>query len=143
MKKDLFPQRLVLLRNEHNVTQEELGEVLGVSKGSVSKYEKGTAKPSYKNLWEIADYFHVSVDYLIGKSDAFQADPVEQVFINDVLELFEELDQEQKDRMLEFLKKLKDSELLFELQNVFDPLNSKQREKMLRLFLFLRKNDFN
>ena len=142
MKKDLFPQRLMLLRHEHNVTQEELGEVLGVSKGSVSKYEKGTAKPTYKNLWELADYFNVSVDYLIGKSDAFQADPVDQEFINEVVSLFDELDHEQKESMLEFLKKLKDSDLLFELQKVFDPLNSEQREKMLRLFLFLQKNDF-
>lgn len=143
MKKDLLAQRLVLLRQEKKMTQEALGKVIGVSKAAISKYEKGLVKPSVTSLWDMADLFNVSVDYLIGKSDAFTANVSDHAYIREVVELFEEMHDEEKEKLLVFIKKLNDSDFLFELHSVFDPLNDKQREKMMRLLLFLQKNDFH
>lgn len=143
MKRDLLPQRLVLLRQENKITQEELGKLIGVSKAAVSKYEKGLVKPSVSSLWDIADFFNVSVDYLIGKSDAFTANTSDHVYINEIVEIFEEMNDDEKQKLLLFIKKLNDSDLLFELHSVLDPLNHEQRDKMMRLLLFLQKNDFH
>jgi len=59
--------RLRELRKEKNMSQEDLGKILGVTKVSVSGYEKGTRIPSMETLTSILDIFMVSVDYLLGR----------------------------------------------------------------------------
>lgn len=59
--------RLRELRKENNMSQEELGKLLGVSKVSVSGYENGTRIPSLDILNRILDVFRVSADYLLGR----------------------------------------------------------------------------
>ena len=59
--------RLRELRKEMNMSQDELGKLLGVSKVSVSGYEKGNRIPSLDVLNQILDVFGVSADYLLGR----------------------------------------------------------------------------
>ncbi len=59
--------RLRELRKEKNMSQEDLGKILGVTKVSVSGYENGTRVPSMKILNNILDIFLVSADYLLGR----------------------------------------------------------------------------
>lgn len=59
--------RLKKLRKEKNLSQSELGNVLGVSKVSISGYEKGTRVPSIENLLILLDFFNVSADFLLGR----------------------------------------------------------------------------
>ncbi len=54
------------LRKSHNLTQEELGSRIGLSKAVVSKYENGMGYPTFDMLIQIADYFGVTTDYLLG-----------------------------------------------------------------------------
>ena len=61
-----FSTRLKELRIKHRLTQDELGNVLKVTKSCISCYEKGIREPSLDMLIKIAEYFKVSVDYLIG-----------------------------------------------------------------------------
>ena len=61
--------RLKELREEKSISQQKLVENLGISQASVSKYEKGLAEPNLQLLCRMAEYFHVSADYLIGKSE--------------------------------------------------------------------------
>lgn len=61
--------RLKELREEKSISQQKLAEDLGISQASVSKYEKGLAEPNLQLLCRIVEYFHVSADYLIGKSE--------------------------------------------------------------------------
>ena len=56
------------LRKNHNLTQEELGKQIGVSKAVVSKYENGLGYPTFDMLIGISDYFGVTTDYLLGVS---------------------------------------------------------------------------
>jgi len=53
------------LRKEHSMTQEQLAEALGVTFASVSKWERGVAKPELELIAEIADLFEVSIDTLV------------------------------------------------------------------------------
>ncbi|WP_117168841.1 helix-turn-helix domain-containing protein [Paraliobacillus sediminis] len=62
-------KRLRELRNEKKLTQSELGKIINVSKVSVSGYESGDRTPDTDNLRRLADYFGVTSDYLLGRSD--------------------------------------------------------------------------
>lgn len=64
-----FSERIKELRLEHNLTQAQLGEIMGVKNFSIYSYEKGRACPEMKNLIILADYFDVSIDYLVGRTD--------------------------------------------------------------------------
>ena len=59
--------RLRELRKENRLSQEKLGEILGVSKVSVSGYENGNRIPSLDILNKIIDYFGISADFLLGR----------------------------------------------------------------------------
>lgn len=61
-----FGSVLKSLRNSHNLTQKELGLRIGLSKAVVSKYENGMGYPTFDMLIQIADYFDVTTDYLLG-----------------------------------------------------------------------------
>jgi len=62
----MIGQRLKKLRREKKVRQEDLAIALGVQKATVSHYETGKTEPSDKVKIEIAKYFDVSMDYLMG-----------------------------------------------------------------------------
>lgn len=66
---DIFKVRFRELRIMSKKSQEELAHELGVSRGAISYYEKGDRVPDINVLNSIADYFHVSCDYLLGRSD--------------------------------------------------------------------------
>ena len=59
--------RLKQLRKGKNMSQEELGKLLGVTKVSISGYEKGTRVPSMEILVQILDVFNISADYILGR----------------------------------------------------------------------------
>ncbi len=64
-----FGQRLKELRKAKKITQQELGDIIHVSKVSISGYETGNRSPDSTTLNAIADYFGVSLDYLQGRTD--------------------------------------------------------------------------
>ena len=61
-----FSDNLKTLRIESNIGQVELAKQLGVSKGVISLWENGLREPSMSSLVAIANYFNVSIDYLVG-----------------------------------------------------------------------------
>ena len=64
-----FASRFRELRKERGLKQKEIGEVLDVSERMISYYEHGGRYPDFKGLLFIAEYFQVSLDYLVGWSD--------------------------------------------------------------------------
>lgn len=61
-----FDENLRILRKEKDYSQEYLAEKLGVTRQTISKWENGTAMPDLKKLIELADFFEVSMDDLLG-----------------------------------------------------------------------------
>ncbi len=61
--------RIKELRTAHNLTQVEFGNKLSVAKQTVSNWENNNIQPSIDMLIKIADYFGVSTDYLLGRSN--------------------------------------------------------------------------
>ena len=64
---NLFPKRLKTLREKRGMSQRTLAQLCGLSRNIIGQYERGEKDPSLKTLLEIADYFGVSVDYLLGR----------------------------------------------------------------------------
>lgn len=64
-----FGSRLKQLREDKSLTQEQLGKVLNVKKAAVSKYENENTSPDNATLCKLADFFSVTVDYLLGRTD--------------------------------------------------------------------------
>ena len=64
-----FAKRLKSLREEHKLSQTELANALGISRGSLSFYENAERTADIEMLYKVSEYFGVTLDYLIGKSD--------------------------------------------------------------------------
>ena len=64
-----FKDRIKQLRKSKNLLQRDLSEYLGITVRAYQHYETGTRFPDFKGLQKLADYFQVSVDYLMGRSD--------------------------------------------------------------------------
>lgn len=61
--------RLKELRQKRGLSQVKLAMELNLNQNSISRYESGMREADYKTLIAIADYFHVSVDYLLERTD--------------------------------------------------------------------------
>ena len=64
-----FSERLKELRADKGVGQIELAKAINVSKGIISLWENDLREPKMSNLIELAKYFEVSIDYLVGIID--------------------------------------------------------------------------
>ena len=65
----LFPERLKECRKKKGLTQKECAKKLDMTETAYQRYEYGTRKPEIEKLIAMADYFDVSLDYLVGRSD--------------------------------------------------------------------------
>lgn len=64
-----FYNRLKNLRVENNLHQKDLAEILGFAQTTIANYEQGKRFPDEETLLKIADFFNVSLDYLLGRSE--------------------------------------------------------------------------
>lgn len=65
----MLGEKLKKLRNEKELTQKEIANILGVPRGTYAHYEVNKRTPDYNLLRETAEYFHVSLDYLLDRTD--------------------------------------------------------------------------
>jgi len=64
-----FSTRFKELRNEYSLTQVDVAEILDSKVRVIAYYEKGERTPPLDKLVVLADYFNVSIDYLVGRTD--------------------------------------------------------------------------
>lgn len=65
----IFQERLTEQRKLNGLTQRQIADFLGMAQPSYIRYENGSAEPNLENLVKLADYFDVSVDYLLGRKE--------------------------------------------------------------------------
>lgn len=70
-------KNLKTLRMQSGISQKQLADVIGVSQQSINKYENHNVEPDIDTLIALADFFEISVDYLVGHSEI--SEPVSQV----------------------------------------------------------------
>lgn len=64
-----FSQRLLLLRQESGMTQQQVADAIQTTLRQYQRFEKGEQKPGFNNLIRLADCFQVSLDFLAGRSE--------------------------------------------------------------------------
>ncbi|MFC4103175.1 helix-turn-helix domain-containing protein [Paenibacillus xanthanilyticus] len=64
--------RIAKLREDRGWTQEQTSASLGISRAALSHYEKNRREPDSETLLKFANLFHVSVDYLVGRTNSTQ-----------------------------------------------------------------------
>ena len=74
--------RLRELRRSRGISQLKLAMDLGLNQNSISRYESGAREADYKTLVLFADYFHVSLDYLLERTDDPAFRPLKTPFTN-------------------------------------------------------------
>ena len=70
-----FRQRLGMLRKERGYTQKTFAQELSVTERCIRAYDAGKPRPDFDGLIALADYFNVSLDYLVGRSDRRERNP--------------------------------------------------------------------
>lgn len=85
----MFGDRLKELRQQKQLTQNEFASILGIGRTTLSHYELNNREPDFEILEKIANYFDVSIDYLVGRSNIKTFD--EYVFDTDFKALSEKL----------------------------------------------------
>lgn len=66
-----FNEKLRQLRIEHNLSQTDVANKLGLTRNAIGNYETGIREPSLEILKKMCDLFDVSADYLIGRTDSY------------------------------------------------------------------------
>lgn len=103
--------RIKKLREEKQMKQDELAKILSISPSAIGMYERDEREPNDEITLKLAEYFNVSTDYLLGKSDIRNPEELKNVkFANagglDV-EGLDEDDLLELQRQVEYMKKLK------------------------------------
>ena len=94
-------EKLLFLREQLNVTQKAVADYIGLSRQAYAHYEFGDRYPDLKTLCKLADFFGVSVDYLLGRETcnlALSPPPSEYQRI------YESQPRETQENILEFMK---------------------------------------
>ncbi len=104
----MIMKRLKDLREGKHISQQRLAIELNVSQATISKYELGQADSDIPTIVQLAEYFHVSADYLLEISDSKQnisdsrlSDTEKQLVFD-----FKRLDKIQKEKLLAYLQGL-------------------------------------
>ncbi|MED0665755.1 helix-turn-helix domain-containing protein [Bacillus badius] len=66
----MLGDRLKELRQQRKLTQEEFAQKMGISRGTYAHYEINKRQPDYGTLQKIADFYNVTTDYLLGRTDS-------------------------------------------------------------------------
>ena len=67
--KEVFARRLSTLRSTRKISSQFLADAIGVSRPAISRFEHALDYPHVNTLLALADFFDVSLDYLVGRSD--------------------------------------------------------------------------
>lgn len=102
-------RKILELIKKSNSSKSKIEKACGLSNGSIGKWEKGSYNPSYGAIVKIADYFNISPDYLLGRTDEPIPQKTQPVVImakggdgQDVIEVSEEQYQKIK-KILELM----------------------------------------
>lgn len=82
-----FSIRLKELRNSKKLTQEQIANELNIKRSTYAKYETGENQPDHDTLQNLADFFNVSVDYLLGRTNKKEFHETNQTEYDSLVEI--------------------------------------------------------
>ncbi len=102
----MLSTRLKKLRTDRKITQNELACMLGITQQAVARWENGKSEPDAANLNWLANYYQVSVDYLLG-NDTTKRTPPLSIEQKNLLRDFESLTADGRNMIIGMLNSLK------------------------------------
>lgn len=132
---------LAELRKDRHLLQRDLADFLNISIGTVSNYETGAHEPDFKTLCKLADFFQVSTDYLLGRTDLPYdvkklSEPIRDgITISDVTHTLLNMSSENLSAVLEYMELLTYKNRMISERNSYgsslktDKRNSKKRKQ--------------
>jgi len=66
---EILARRLIMLRNKKDVSRKVVAEAVKISERTYQRYENAEREPTVSVLAALADYYNVSLDYLVGRTD--------------------------------------------------------------------------
>ncbi|MFW5981456.1 MAG: helix-turn-helix domain-containing protein [bacterium] len=105
-----FHNRVKELRKRYNLNLQDLEDELQIDKSNFSNYERGKQYPKVENLCKLADYFKVSIDYLLCRTDIENIEEIEEKY-GWLMRIINKLEKEKIDKntikmIQEFLEKV-------------------------------------
>lgn len=101
----MFSKRLQELRKQKDISQTFLGKQVNLSRSAIAMYENGERMPNYETLEALADYFNVSILYLLGK----EKEPID--YLDEKLyKINEQLSDDKKDLLLVIAQQILDNQ---------------------------------
>lgn len=101
MNENKFSQIIKNLRKKHNLTQQQLADIVGITATGISYWESGSATPNIETLNKLSNYFGVTVNYLLGAKDKVEKEDNSRTAI--LFRKTEQVSPEEKDRLLDIL----------------------------------------
>ncbi|MDE6087523.1 MAG: helix-turn-helix domain-containing protein [Oscillospiraceae bacterium] len=89
----MLGEQIKKLRTQKKLTQQQLADYLHISPSAVGMWEKNYNEPDVKRLEELADFFGVTVDYLLGRETTT---PIKEKTIEDTIQKLEEVTEQLK-----------------------------------------------
>ena len=99
----MLSKRLKELRMNNGLKQSDLAKLLSISTSRYGQYETGRRSPDYKLLIQIANFYNVSIDYLLGRTNVINPENIDE---NDLLAKLNTADSETKASVEQFLNYL-------------------------------------
>ncbi|WP_342472360.1 helix-turn-helix transcriptional regulator [Metasolibacillus sp. FSL H7-0170] len=99
----MLSNRLKSLRMQHRKTQQEIADFLGISRQGYAKYENNLGEPDNSTLSKLGDYFKVSTDYLLGRSNhpqlTAEKDHEVDAEVDELMKILEAMSPEERKEM--------------------------------------------
>lgn len=92
----MLSTKLKNIRKENNLLQKDIAKEINIAIQTYAKYEQGKAQPDIETLKNLADFYNVSVDYLIGRADE-----------DNIVQIYNDL-SEDEEHLISIIRKLND-----------------------------------
>lgn len=97
-------ERLKTLRKSKGLSMKELGSSFGLAESTISLYENGKRQPDNDTILKFAEYFGVSVDYLLGREEKTPSDSNLSEGEKMLLDLFNRVPEEKQELLLQLIR---------------------------------------
>lgn len=125
-----FAKRLEKLLSDSQISNKEFSKKLGLSHQQIINYTGGNSLPSIQRLLEIAEFFNVSTDYLLGLSNIknYESDLIQQLKNNE--EIYKLVENILSNKNYDLFKNLVEDEVNIDILKILIHLNPKTKEKI-------------
>lgn len=127
----MFGDMLKKLRLQNNLTLKELGEKIGITLAAIGYYERNEREPSLNILCKIADYFGVTTDYLLNRSDYMTRD--EDLLYTNIFEMDKDFISETNEVKLKAIETLRSAYFLVKNFLILGTDNSRKQYEIKQL----------